>query len=123
MMNAKRHSAAFEKIEFDLTVDDLHWPSHCPVFRWIELQYPGRYHFDPAGATFDRRDRAKGYVRGNTIVVGWHANRLRSDAEPDELARVAQYYSWYDDIDLHVEAIEAGNRYGVLDDDTPEENK
>jgi hypothetical protein len=82
-------------VEFDLTETDLAWPTHCPVFG-IKLHYPGQFHHDPAGASFDRIDGKIGYVRGNVIVVSHRANSLRKDATPDELRALLNFYEHID---------------------------
>lgn len=80
-------------IEFALTEADLAWPTHCPVLG-MELNYPGKFRHDPAGASFDRLDSVLGYVRGNVIVISWRANSLRKDATPAELRAVADFYEF-----------------------------
>lgn len=77
----------------DITEDDLAWPTHCPVLG-IELNYPGKFSHDPAGASFDRLDSSLGYVRGNVIVVSRRANMLRNDATPAELRAIADFYEF-----------------------------
>lgn len=77
-------------IEFSISRDDIVIPDTCPV-----LGIPIK--FDPATPrsdqtpTLDRLDPSKGYVPGNVVVMSWRANRLKSDALPDEVARIAQF--------------------------------
>ena len=76
----------------DITIADIDWVTHCPVFG-IELIY-GRT--KGAGqransATLDRRDNSKGYIKGNVFVISHRANRIKSDATAEELAAVAKY--------------------------------
>ena len=98
MLGSLRRSAKTVKnarrrvVPFDLTEVDLEWPTHCPVFGF-ELHYPGHFHHDPAGASFDRINSKLGYVRGNVIVVSHRANLLRKDATPDELRALAKFYN------------------------------
>ena len=79
-------------VPYDLTVEDLTWPTHCPVLG-IELFY-GRAEGDGQrqnSATLDRRDNSKGYVKGNVFVISHRANRIKSDATAAELEAVAKY--------------------------------
>jgi hypothetical protein len=78
--------------EFTITVNDLEWPTHCPVFPWIDLHYPGWYRGDPAGASLDRLNVKKDYVPGNVHVVSLRANLLRKDATAEELRALAEFY-------------------------------
>jgi hypothetical protein len=93
----RRQGGRRSHLECTITEYDLLDPDYCPVFPWIELHYPGEYHYDPAGATIDRIDNDKGYVPGNVVVVSWRANALRRDATDQELRALADY--WLDGID------------------------
>lgn len=89
--SARKRGAKHGAHEFTITEHDLDWPTHCPVFG-IELHYPGHYHHDPAGASLERINVAKGYVPGNVRVISLRANLLRKDATAAELVALADYY-------------------------------
>lgn len=83
--------------ECSLTADDVYWPEHCPVLG-IKLHYPTyNGELGPEGAhlpnlpTVDRLDNTKGYTKENVCIISNRANRLKSNATPDELRRVAEY--------------------------------
>lgn len=86
-----RDRARRRGLEFDLTIDDIHIPDLCPVFKVPLSTNASR----PCGfsPSLDRIDPTIGYVRGNVIVVSYRANRLKSDASLLELLAVASYYS------------------------------
>jgi hypothetical protein len=92
MLQRSRSSARQRGIEWNLTVEDLNWPTHCPVLG-IELSYdrdkkkPQRDDYP----TLDRWDNSKGYVPGNVFVISWRANRIKWHCRPEELEAVAQY--------------------------------
>jgi len=90
--SACRRGAKYNAWEFTITEDDLDWPTHCPVLPWIELNYPGRYRHDPAGASLDRIDREKGYVPGNVRIISLRANLLRKDITYQELRALADFF-------------------------------
>ena len=86
-----KHRAKKKGLAFDLTVDDIEIPSHCPVLA-IELALG---HDKPGdnSPSLDRIDPKKGYIRGNVHVVSYRANRLKADASFLELLQVYAYYS------------------------------
>ncbi len=85
-----RYRAKKSGIPFDITVDDITWPTHCPVLG-LELDYVNSKRAQDNAATLDRIDNSKGYVKGNVYVISWRANALKTDATVDELQRVIEY--------------------------------
>lgn len=45
----------------------------------------------PNSATLDRVRPERGYVQGNVALLCWRCNRIKSDATPDELERIAAW--------------------------------
>ena len=43
----------------------------------------------PIEASIDRIDSTKGYEKGNVWVISGRANRIKNDATPEELMRIA----------------------------------
>lgn len=76
-------------LQFDLTVENIDWPTHCPVFGF-ELDYKAG-HNAPNGISLDRFDNTKGYVKENVNVISRRANTLKKDATADELIKVLDY--------------------------------
>lgn len=78
----------------DLTVEALHWPTHCPILG-LELDYnktnPGERKIRHSVPTLDRKTNALGYVLGNVFVISHRANWLKSDATAEELEAVLAY--------------------------------
>lgn len=89
MLKIIGYRARVSGVAFNVTENDIVWPTHCPVFG-VELNYAGR-HGDPNGASVDRKDNSKGYVRGNTFIISWRANRIKNDATAAELRAIANY--------------------------------
>ena len=89
---AKMRTAISHKIPFDIRIDDLVWPSYCPVLGY-ELDYSkkprGAVH--NATATFDSVDPTLGYVKGNVRIISWKANRLKNDGTAEEFRKIAAY--------------------------------
>lgn len=79
-------------VEFNLTVEDIVIPKKCPVLG-IELKKTiGNGARTDNTPSIDRVDNDRGYVKDNIIIVSWRANRLKSDATPEELRRIAKFY-------------------------------
>jgi hypothetical protein len=92
MFQHAKSSAKGRGLEFTLTMDDLAWPAHCPIFG-IELCYdrdkktPHRDNYP----TLDRWDNSKGYVPGNVFVISWLANRMKWHATIEQLEAILRY--------------------------------
>ena len=79
-------------MKFNLEPEDIVIPERCPVLGIklvIRANHGRKYDDTPS---IDRIDNSKGYVRKNIVIVSWRANRLKSDATPKELRRLAKYY-------------------------------
>lgn len=85
-----RSRAKARALPFDLTVDDINVPDFCPVLG-IELIH-GKEHPHDHSPTLDRIIPAKGYVKGNVVVISMRANRLKNNATIHELGRLARFY-------------------------------
>lgn len=89
LFKAARARAAKKGIEFNIEIEDIIIPEVCPVFG-IPL-------FASIGAatdnspSLDRIDNTKGYVKGNVQVLSNKANRLKGDATPEEIKRLAEW--------------------------------
>lgn len=90
LVGACKKAAKEKGVPFDLTADDFEIPAVCPVLG-IALARGTKDRTD-ASPSLDRIIPAKGYVRGNVIVVSWRANRIKHNASVAELRRVADFY-------------------------------
>lgn len=92
-LNKARERAAKLGIEFDLDLEHLHdiYPADgkCPVFGTALVwgQQSGRNN----SPSLDRRDPARGYVKGNVAFISNRANRIKSDASKEDLERILSY--------------------------------
>jgi hypothetical protein len=91
----KTQARAGGKHEWTVEFEDIAWPTHCPALD-IELDYSyggkGKHSHDNS-PSLDRLDNARGYVKGNVIVVSCLANRIKNSSTPAQLARVAAFYA------------------------------
>lgn len=78
---------------FDPDITDLlPAPSHCPVLG-VPIDYRTGVGKQPFGPSIDCIDPARGYVKGNRLVVSTRANTIKNDATVAELRAVADFYS------------------------------
>lgn len=80
-------------IPFSLTAADITIPVWCPVLGIPLYRNTDGKAQGPNSPTLDRLDPAKGYVPGNVAVVSARANQIKSNATPQELLRVAFYFT------------------------------
>lgn len=91
-------------IPFDLTIDDLVIPDVCPIFG-IPLKFgvktPNSFKETRGCATpddspsVDRIFPHLGYVKGNVVIISFRANNLKSNASPEELQLLSDFYKRY----------------------------
>ncbi len=100
LLRGARKRAKAKGIPFDITWTDFPnpLPEFCPVLG-LRLVYgvgngkSRRLYDNAAAASLDRADNAKGYVKGNVIIVSLRANLLKGQATLDELQKIATFYS------------------------------
>lgn len=91
LLSAARKRAHETNKEFSITTDDVFVPELCPL-----LCIPiivGRGKQGPNSPTIDRIDSVLGYVPGNVWIVSQKANRIKSDASPEEIMLLARNLS------------------------------
>lgn len=82
-----RARAAKEGLPFDLKIEDIVIPSHCPVFG---IKFNGGKETMPS---IDKIIPSMGYTKDNIVVVSMRANRIKSDATTKELVQLSNFYS------------------------------
>ncbi len=85
MLNSARQRAREYGCEFDLTVEDIVIPEECPILRVPMV------HGTLTGPSLDRVHPDRGYVRGNVAVMSRTANRMKQNATPEVLRRLADF--------------------------------
>ena len=78
-----------DKLPFEITLEDIVIPTHCPVLG-IELRV-GCGNPTDCSPTIDKIVPALGYVPGNIQVISFRANSIKRDATAEELYKVARY--------------------------------
>lgn len=75
----------------DVSYLDLHYPTHCPVIPSIELTYETNPKNRWAGASIDRIEPAKGYVKGNIQIMSLRANLIKNNSTVEEREAFAEW--------------------------------
>lgn len=74
--------------EFNITPDDIIFPEYCPYLN-IRLVIGDVFPPKDDNPSIDRIDPSKGYIKGNVEVVSLLANRIKSNASPSDIMKVA----------------------------------
>jgi len=91
MLRRAKQRAKDKDIEFNLAIEDVVIPSHCPILG-IELKmHKGRSGGNPNSPALDRVDNDKGYVKGNVMVMSHLANMMKSSATTEEMIKFAEW--------------------------------
>lgn len=78
-----RARAKKEKIEFNLTIEDIIIPDICPL-----LEIPIKVNYKASrfnSISCDRLDPSKGYIKGNIRFISQLANQMKNQATPEQL--------------------------------------
>lgn len=89
MLKRAKARARAHRLPFNLTPDDVTIPATCPVLG-ITLRTAGIGGADDS-PSLDRIVPQLGYVPGNVAVISNLANRIKSNANPDQIAAVARW--------------------------------
>lgn len=84
-----KHRAKRDGIEFDLEIEDIVVPEHCPVLG-LPLSRENKRNL-PNSPSVDRLNNEKGYVKGNISVMSWRANKLKSDGKLEEFRNLVKF--------------------------------
>jgi hypothetical protein len=76
-------------MEFTIERSDVVIPEVCPVMG-IPITPLERGRMNPGSPSLDRIDNSKGYTPDNVWVISWQANRMKSDASPEDLVLFAK---------------------------------
>lgn len=92
MINRSRCRSKKTGKEFNLTLEGVHWPTHCPVFGhkfiYAREERGARKHLVPS---VDRIDNNKGYTLDNVQIISNLANVMKRDASPEQLKQFAHW--------------------------------
>lgn len=78
LLKAARLRAVKKGWDFDLQLDDIQIPTHCPLLG-IKIRRDVIGRMKPDSPSLDRIDTTKGYTKDNVWVISWAANRIKTD--------------------------------------------
>jgi hypothetical protein len=91
MWSRAKKRAEEKSIDFDIEISDIIIPDICPVLGvQLSVSKSGRGPGDMS-PSLDRIDSKIGYIKGNIKVISFKANRIKSDAEIDDVEKVLIY--------------------------------
>ncbi|RWZ87313.1 MAG: hypothetical protein EO766_12370 [Hydrotalea sp. AMD] len=89
LLSRVKGRAKHKGIEFNITLDDIVIPTHCPILG-IPLDF-NKGHSRDSTPSIDRIDNKLGYIKGNIAVISMKANRLKSDASISDVRAILSY--------------------------------
>lgn len=79
------------KLEINITVDDIIIPDICPVLGIpLQINSGGKRAAD-GSPSLDRTDSSKGYIKGNVAVISHRANAIKNDGTIEEHQKIIDY--------------------------------
>lgn len=93
LLEGCRYRAKKYGLDFNLTLDDIVIPEICPVLslKLMKLKPNDEGYNRDYSPSVDRIDNSKGYTKDNIQIISFRANRIKSDASPDELKLIYEY--------------------------------
>jgi uncharacterized Zn finger protein (UPF0148 family) len=91
LFQSARQRARRDAVEFAITVRDILIPPCCPVLGIPLERRVGAKGPQDSSPSIDRLDPAKGYTRENIAVISIRANRIKNDANIEDLERVVAW--------------------------------
>lgn len=87
----RKRSAEKKGLACDITIDQIHKPTHCPVLG-IELCYERTSGYrKPNKAVIDKFVPELGYTAGNVFVISSRANQLKSNGTVTEFEQLLEW--------------------------------
>lgn len=91
MLARAKGRAKANSLEFNITVDDILIPTHCPVLGFEIKEHSGSCGGKPNSPALDRIDNSKGYIKGNVMVLSHLANQMKASANTEQLLKFADW--------------------------------
>lgn len=88
LLSKTKARALKDGIPFEITVEDIVIPTHCP-YLGMELTHDLGKGFLDSNSSIDRIIPEKGYVKGNVQVISRLANQMKNSATKEQLLTFA----------------------------------
>jgi hypothetical protein len=90
LLNRAKHRAKVKGLPFNLTLEDIVVPAHCPALGMPLVLGSGVS--SPTSPSLDRVIPELGYTKGNVVVISMLANQIKNSATPQQVRAVADWY-------------------------------
>lgn len=90
MVRRARVRAGQKGLSFEITKDDISIPEFCPALG-LKLDWHDKQGGSDNSPSLDRIIPELGYIPGNVMVISNKANRIKTNATPEEVARVSEF--------------------------------
>lgn len=95
MIIQARSNAKARGIEFTITKDDIDIPAKCPLLGIEIIRNVFSTGRPDNMISIDRVDSDKGYIPGNVKIISFLANKIKTNATPDQIKRMAENIDEY----------------------------
>jgi hypothetical protein len=79
-----------KSLEFNITIEDIIIPEYCPI---LNIKLFSSLRKTDNSPSLDRIDNSKGYIKGNVHIVSDRVNRLKNNANKEELEKISNYFN------------------------------
>lgn len=79
-------------LDFSIIPEDIIIPEFCPILG-VRIVMEELSHKEQYGPSVDRIDNARGYVKGNIMVISKKANAMKNSASIEELNKFCEYFT------------------------------
>lgn len=93
MLRSAKKRASANGVPFELTIEDIKIPKKCPVLGIPLIAGAVNGGSTNNSPSIDRIKPELGYVVGNILIVSMLANQIKSSATPEQIMKVAQFYT------------------------------
>lgn len=90
MLHRAKGRSRRENVAFSITKDDISIPEFCPLLG-IRLNFSTGSGGASDSPSLDRAIPALGYVKGNVCVMSMLANRIKFQATPEQIIKMAEW--------------------------------
>jgi hypothetical protein len=90
MLREAKGRATQSNLAFNISIEDIHVPTHCPILG-IALERGNGVENHDSSPSLDRIYPDKGYVKGNVQVISNLANRIKTNATFAQLVMMGEW--------------------------------
>jgi hypothetical protein len=89
LLKSAKNRAKQRGLEFNIELEDIVIPDFCPLLEIKLVKRVAGHGPKDSSPSLDRIDSSKGYIKGNVWVISALANRIKTNATPEQIITVA----------------------------------